>query len=975
MVGTSILRGTPHLLVTLLVICTDGGRSTHERLNEFIHHYESLSYSTRQIYNSHIRHKRSQPDSNEHVEVVFHAHGRPFKLQLKLDHSIFHKDYHVEGPAGVSLSHLDFSHYHGVVAGEPGSHVYGSIRDGVFDGTIHTERDGTFYVERVHRYLSPLPPSSSSPSSISSPTATTSSSASSASNNTSKATAHSVIYRDMHVSLPAGLPIGGCAHEATLGVKDWMEAVQSSAVVDDLAKTEPHLLPEPQPQVQQEPQATAQRLKQSMNSFDPQNDPSPQFKWTASANRAKRKARKPPPTNKKSCSLFIKTDPLLWNHIWQQERLRLQEEPKSVVDAKTQEEILSLIAQHVKAVNKIYGDTEFDAGKYSHTGHTFEVQRIKIYNSSDCTGTQRNETNPFCLSNIDVSNFLNLHSKDNHQHFCLAYVFTYRDFTGGTLGLAWVASASGASGGICEKYKTYADNINGINHKTKRSLNTGIITFVNYNSRVPPKVSQLTLAHEIGHNFGSPHDYPQSCRPGGGDGNYIMFASATSGDRDNNNKFSHCSIQNISAVLDAVVDDRKTNCLEESNGAFCGNKIVEEGEECDCGFDENECSEQCCHPRMNSSLSEAENKMNRCKRKPGVQCSPSEGKCCTDTCRFVPASQSLLCQNTRECTEASYCKGDQATCPKPSNKIDNETECNEGTKVCQGGECKGSICLKYGMDQCFLSSVNDHSTRDLCELACMTRGGNKTCKSTNEWAKTGQIPGLKTGMTLRPGSPCDNFQGYCDVFYKCRQVDAEGPLARLKNLLFNQKTLLTIAEWVTTFWYAVLLMGMGFVIFMALFIKCFAAHTPSSNPKMPKNKHITETLRRPMSTLRRKRYQQAPGGVPPNSSRGVPPPSSSNSRGVPPSNNWGAQPPPSSRGAPPPYPGAPQGGPGHGYGEGRGHYNRNRGGRTSPDGRSGSGSGDGRAGRAANRTSWAPSTGNGGVGNRSSKIEMNQMPR
>ena len=55
----------------------------------------------------------------------------------------------------------------------------------------------------------------------------------------------------------------------------------------------------------------------------------------------------------------------------------------------------------IQAVNKIYGDTEFDAGKYSHTGHTFEVQRIKIYNSSDCTGShstilpntmQRNKT-------------------------------------------------------------------------------------------------------------------------------------------------------------------------------------------------------------------------------------------------------------------------------------------------------------------------------------------------------------------------------------------------------------------------------------------------------------------------------------------------------------------------------------------------------------------------------------------------------
>lgn len=195
-------------------------------------------------------------------------------------------------------------------------------------------------------------------------------------------------------------------------------------------------------------------------------------------------------------------------------------------------------------------------------------------------------------------------------------MFTYRDFTGGTLGLAWVASASGASGGICEKYKTYTETIGGMYQSTKRSLNTGIITFVNYNSRVPPKVSQLTLAHEIGHNFGSPviilifkliviqlfnifqHDYPPECQPGGLNGNFIMFASATSGDRPNNSKFSSCSIGNISKVLDAIEDNKKRNCFTKSEGAFCGNKIVEAGEECDCGYNEMECKDKCCYPRV-----------------------------------------------------------------------------------------------------------------------------------------------------------------------------------------------------------------------------------------------------------------------------------------------------------------------------------------------------------------------------------------
>jgi len=866
-------------------------------LGPYIKDYEILNYPTEPVYRSHSRHKRSitythRVEENP-IELSFSAHGRDFDIRLIADHSVFHPGYHATGPLDSPIVGLEQAVYEGWVVGEPDSHVFGSVRDGVFDGTIRTQRDGTFYVERSQKYL-PVELVNSS--------------------------AHSVIYHHNHLTMPfdkswqIGAASPGCG--ATKEIQTWMSDLQISNTDSPF--------PEPAPLVSNPTPAPP----------DPRLDPNPEYKYTHEANRVKRAIK--PPNNRKSCSLFIQTDPLLWKHVKEQE----------LTDSKTQEEILSMIAQHVKAVNRIYGDTEFAAGKYRHTGHTFQVNRIKILNDSDCNVKPKN---PFCLSNIDVSNFLNLHSKTDHEHFCLAYVLTYRDFTGGTLGLAWVASASGASGGICEKYKTYTENVNGIHHTAQRSLNTGIITFVNYNARVPPKVSQLTLAHEIGHNFGSPHDYPAECRPGGGSGNYIMFASATSGDRDNNNKFSPCSVKNISAVLDAVVDERKHNCFKESNGAFCGNKIVEQGEECDCGFDEAECAEQCCYPRTFSSSGET-SKLNAqsCKLKRPAQCSPSIGPCCDQSCNFIKEHHRQLCKAEQDCTRKAYCNGSSALCPKADNMPDNTTECNEGTKVCQQGDCKGSICLKYGLEQCFLSSDDKvhHSTRDLCELACQEPGRNSTCRSTGDWVKRGDRAnrGLTERLSLRPGAPCDNFQGYCDVFLKCRQVDAEGPLVRLKNLLFNQRTLLTIAQWVTTYWYAVLLMGIGFVITMALFIKCFAAHTPSSNPKLPKNKHIGETLRRPMHTLRRKRYQQAPG--------------SSSSSAAPPS-----------RGAPPPYPGAPSGGPGHGYGEGRGHYNRSRGSGEPRGG--GQGKAGPQQGQGGDRRSWAPQQGP----QRHSRIEMSPISR
>ena len=126
--------------------------------------------------------------------------------------------------------------------------------------------------------------------------------------------------------------------------------------------------------------------------------------------------------------------------------------------------------------------------------------------------------------------------------------------------------------------------------------------------------------------------------------------------------------------------------------------------------------------------------------------------------RFIGTRQNLLCKHEDDCTQASKCDGLQATCPLPQTKPDNVTECNEGTQVCRAGECKSSICVKFQLAPCFLTSDSVTDKRQLCELACQKSGFNQTCMSTSELVSKGFIRDLTEGLSLRPGSPCDNFQ-------------------------------------------------------------------------------------------------------------------------------------------------------------------------------------------------------------------------
>lgn len=185
--------------------------------------------------------------------------------------------------------------------------------------------------------------------------------------------------------------------------------------------------------------------------------------------------------------------------------------------------------------------------------------------------------------------------------------------------------------------------------------------------------------------------------------------------------FSPCSKRSMKAVLLA----KSQTCFKREALAFCGNGIVEEGEECDAGHLDQIDRDPCCD--------------NQCRLKPQADCCDKNSPCCHQ-CRIRPTGSQCRERNVFACKRESLCDGTSADCP-PQGPVENGLDCLDR------GKCSDGQCLPYCETQGMLSCMCD-TTRHACERCCRRRYINATCEP------------VQPREQLSDGTPC-RF-GFCE---------------------------------------------------------------------------------------------------------------------------------------------------------------------------------------------------------------------
>ncbi|KRY42572.1 Disintegrin and metalloproteinase domain-containing protein 12, partial [Trichinella spiralis] len=260
----------------------------------------------------------------------------------------------------------------------------------------------------------------------------------------------------------------------------------------------------------------------------------------------------------------------------------------------------------------------------------------------------------------------------------------------------------------------------------------------------------ITVAHEIGHNFGMEHDNATCECP-----LHVCIMAPMSG-ASHTLHWSSCSLEYLSWSLkhgsETCLQNEPTNII---NGPLCGNGFLEEGEQCDCGLP-HICDNPCCNPKT-------------CKFNADATC--ANGACCDlSTCQ--PKRVGTVCRHARgECDLSEHCDGKSEFCPNDTYKQDG-TLCKSGETHCFHGDCKtlddqckllwgesgrpaNPLCYSMNSEgnvygNCGVNRFND--TYTVCQPQNM-KCGLLQCEHRNEKTTFGSKSTVLSGSTvLRQGS-------------------------------------------------------------------------------------------------------------------------------------------------------------------------------------------------------------------------------
>uniref|UniRef100_A0A8C4YQX5 ADAM metallopeptidase domain 32 n=1 Tax=Gopherus evgoodei TaxID=1825980 RepID=A0A8C4YQX5_9SAUR len=222
----------------------------------------------------------------------------------------------------------------------------------------------------------------------------------------------------------------------------------------------------------------------------------------------------------------------------------------------------------------------------------------------------------------------------------MAYLFVYRDhpnYVGATF-----------AGRIC--LKNYAGGV------------------ALYQRAVTLETFSVIIAQLLGLSLGIAYDDSRDCQCSG----YTCIMHTKAVHSNGVKAFSSCSIRDFKSFIKHKGGDCLSNKpylnMSYKRASVCGNRIVERGEQCDCGSAQECAKDKCC--------------TNKCRLKPGAKC--GTGLCCQN-CKAK--NKQCRPRADSQCDLNEYCNGSSAFCPTDLY-VQNGHRCEHNTAYCYKGRCQ-----------------------------------------------------------------------------------------------------------------------------------------------------------------------------------------------------------------------------------------------------------------------------------------------